>query len=58
MQNGLQKWNLRENLRKENLDYKSQPWRKSMVNGQQESQSQRSTPCDDVSKMTSLDDFS
>ena len=28
----MQKWNLREKLGKENLDYKSQPWRK--VNGQ------------------------
>ena len=39
----MQKRNLREKLGKENLDYKSQPWKKSTVNGEQESQSQRST---------------
>ena len=52
----MQKWNLRVKLGRENLDCKKSSLEK--VNGQQESQSQRSTPYDDVSDMALSDDIS
>ena len=59
----MQKWNLREKLGKENLNWKSQPQRKVNGQSQQHDQSQQSNLKSQWSnsqsqKMTSADDAS